>query len=105
MLAALALAAASLAAAPAVVLPEGDALRAAITARDAEFFELAFLGCDPKRLKSMLTADFEMYHDKGGVVARSARPFVARYARDCEARKKPDAWRSRRELVAASLNV
>jgi hypothetical protein len=102
MLIALALAAAP---APAVTIPEGEALTRAIEARDAEFFELAFLGCDPARLGTMLTPDFEMYHDKGGVVARSSDSFVAQYAKDCEERKKPDAWRSRRELVAATLNV
>ena len=97
----------ALAAAPAatVTIPEGEALTRAIEKRDAEFFELAFLGCDPARLGTMLTPDFEMYHDKGGVVARSSETFVAQYARDCEEKKKPDAWRSRRELVAASLNV
>ena len=33
--------------APAVALPEGPALTEAVRARDAEFFDLAFLGCDP----------------------------------------------------------
>ena len=103
MLIALALAAAP--AAAAVTIPEGEALTRAIAERDSEFFALAFEGCDPARLGTMLTPDFEMYHDKGGVVARAADTFVAQYAKDCEARKKPDAWRSRRALVASSLNV
>lgn len=86
-------------------LPEGPALTEAVAARDAEFFELVFEGCDPARLETMLTPDFEMYHDRGGVVARTAASFIADYARDCEARKAPDAWRSRRELVRPTLNV
>jgi hypothetical protein len=53
----------------------------------------------------MVAPDFEMYHDKGGRVATSATAFVADYAKSCEAKKKPDAWRSRRELVPASLRV
>ena len=101
MLIALALAAS----APAPAIPEGEALTEAIRARDSEFFATVFEGCDPERLAAMLTPDFEMYHDKGGVVARSAETFVAQYAKDCEGRKAPGAWRSRRELVAASLNV
>jgi hypothetical protein len=106
MLLALMLAAAAAPApAPVPTLPEGDDLRSAIAVRDAEFFELAFQGCDPGRLQAMLTSDFEMYHDKGGVVARSAAPFVEQYRKDCEARRKPDAWRSRRELVPSSLSV
>ena len=69
-------------------------------ARDAEFFELVFLGCDPARLRAMVTPDFEMYHDRDGVVARNAETFIADYAASCAAKQAPDAWRSRRELVA-----
>lgn len=88
-----------------VNLPEGEALSAAIAARDAEFFALAFEDCDPDRLRTMLTSDFEMYHDRGGVVARTAETFVEEYRRSCGARQAPDAWRSRRALVTATLNV
>ncbi len=104
MLTALVLAFAAPAAA-AVALPEGPALTEAVRARDAEFFELAFRGCDPARLRAMLTPDFEFYHDRDGIVARDAEAFVADYDRSCHERQRPDAWRSRRELVAASLNV
>jgi hypothetical protein len=101
----LALAAAQPGPAPAAV-PQGPALTEAIRARDAEFFRLAFLGCDPARLRTMLTPDFEMYHDQGGVVATNADAFVADYDRQChEKQRRPDAWHSRRELVASSLNV
>lgn len=86
-------------------LPRGEALTAAIKARDAEFFELFFTGCDAARVAGMLEPDFEMFHDKGGFIADGAPGFVADYAKSCEERKKPDAWRSRRELVAASLRV
>jgi hypothetical protein len=95
----------SLAAADPVVLPEGPALTGAIRARDSEIFELIFLGCDPARLRTMLTPDFEMYHDRGGVVARNAETFVAEHDRACRERQAPDAWRSRRELIASTLNV
>ena len=59
-------------AAATVVVPEGPGLRDALARRDAEFFELLFVGCDPARFGSMLTPDFEMYHDKGGFVADGA---------------------------------
>ena len=104
MLIALALAAAT-PAANEVAIPQGEALAAALTARDAEFFSLVFDGCDPERLAAMLTPDFEMYHDRDGVVARSSEVFVRQYGEDCVARQAPDAWRSRRELVTATLNV
>jgi hypothetical protein len=87
------------------VMPEGAALRASIASRDAELFELFFLGCDPKRLRPMLTDDVEFYHDKGGFIFRNAEAMTADYAKNCAERAKPDAWRSRRELVASSLTV
>lgn len=85
--------------------PTDPALTAEIKARDAEFFGLFFEGCDPKRVEAMLAPDFEMYHDKGGLVTRSAAPFVAQYAQRCAERARPDAWRSRRALIAGSLHV
>jgi hypothetical protein len=104
VLIAIALAAATPAAGD-IALPEGEALTAAIATRDAEFFELLFERCEPDRLRAMLTDDFEMYHDRDGVVARSAGPFVEDYRLTCAERQAPDAWRSRRELVRESLNV
>ena len=85
-------------------LPEGAALTEAVRARDAELFEILFTRCAPERMRALVTADIEFYHDRDGVV-RSADAFVADYARFCRERQAPDAWRSRRELVAASLNV
>jgi hypothetical protein len=97
------LAAAQAAAAPA--LPQGAALTEALRARDAALFALVFTACDPERLRAMVTPDFEMYHDRDGVVATNADAFVNDYARSCTERRAPDAWRSRRELVASTLNV
>jgi hypothetical protein len=86
-------------------IPTGPELTPAIAAADADLFALFFLGCDPNRLTTMVTTDLEFYHDKAGVVASSGAAFVADYAKNCEARKAPDAWRSRRELVPESLRV
>jgi hypothetical protein len=90
---------------PAVTLPEPAALAEQIAARDSEFFMLFFEGCDPARVRSMIADDIEMYHDKGGFVWRGADGVIADYAKSCEERKKPDAWRSRRELVRGTLRV
>lgn len=92
-------------AASAVAIPDGSILTDVIRARDAEFFHIYFDKCEPAKVRAMVTDDLEMYHDKGGVVARGAQVFVDDYAKSCTAKLKPDAWRSRRELVAASLNV
>ncbi len=95
----------SLAAVDPVALPEGPALTEAIRARDAELFQLIFEGCDPARLETMITPDVEMYHDRDGVVARSADAFVEDYRKWCTERQAPNAWRSRRALVGETLNV
>lgn len=94
-----------LAAAAAAVIPTGPALEDTLAKRDAEFFELFFQGCDPARLRTMVTDDFEFFHDKDGLVATSGDGFIADYAKSCEAKKKPDAWNSRRELVAGTMKV
>lgn len=89
----------------AVTIPAQPALTEQIRERDAAFFALFFTGCDPERARGFVTDDLEFYHDKGGVVTRSGDAFIAAYAKDCAARKAPDAWRSRRELVPATLKV
>lgn len=101
MLASLAL----LAAAP-VALPEGQDLHAQVAAADDRFFT-AYFGttCQPAVVRALIADDFEMYHDKGGVVATNADQFMADYANSCAARAPADAWRSRRELVPGSLRV
>jgi hypothetical protein len=88
-----------------VTVPAGAALTDAIRAADTALFQTFFEECAPAKLDAMLTPDFEMYHDREGLVARDSKSFVAAYAKTCEAKKAPDAWRSRRELVASSLNV
>jgi len=88
----------------AVTLPDQPALTEAVAARDAELFELLFLGCDPERMRTLLAPDLEFYHDRSGVM-RGSDAFVAQYARSCAERRAPDAWRSRRELVRDSLHV
>lgn len=88
-----------------VVIPGQPALTEVIAARDAEFFQLFFEGCDPARVRTMIADDIEMYHDRGGFVWRGAEGVIADYAKSCEERGKPGAWRSRRERVQGSLRV
>jgi len=86
-------------------LPEGPALTQAVRTADEALFDLFFNRCDPPALAAMVAPDFRMYHDRDGVVATTGQAFVATYAEQCTARQAPDAWRSRRELVADSLHV
>jgi hypothetical protein len=89
----------------AAAIPTGQPLTDAIANRDAAFFQLFFEGCDSARMATMVTPDFEMYHDRDGKVASTGGGFVADYAKGCQAKKAPDAWRSRRELVGGTLHV
>jgi len=85
-------------------IPEGPDLYRTIAARDAALFEVMFDKCDPAALGDLVTEDVEFYHDKGGRMA-GREAFVTDYAQGCEAKKAPDAWRSRRELTGGSMNV
>lgn len=89
----------------AAAIPAEPDLTAQIAARDTAFFDLFFTGCDPAKARTFVTDDLEFYHDKDGVVARGGDAFIADYAKGCEAKKAPDAWRSRRELVPQTLKV
>ena len=101
----LALAVAALQPAPAAVtLPDAATLRTEIAARDAELFDVLFNHCDADRMRGLVTADIEFYHDRDGLT-RGADAFVADYRRFCTERQAPDAWRSRRALVPESLIV
>lgn len=85
-------------------IPTGSALTEAIRARDATLFATIFDRCDPAALRKMVTDDFEMYHDRDGVVSRSGDAFVADYAKQCATWTK-DSWRSRRALQDGTLMV
>jgi hypothetical protein len=88
---------------PPVEIPPAPALAEAIAARDARLFGVMFEQCDPAALVDLVTGDMEFYHDKGGRMAHDA--FIADYAKTCAAKRPPDAWRSRRELIAGSMKV
>jgi hypothetical protein len=85
-------------------IPTEPELSQTIAVRDTALFRVMFDDCDPAALTDLVTGDIEFYHDRGGLMAgRTA--FVADYAKGCEAKKAPDAWRSRRELVPGSMRV
>lgn len=76
-----------------------------IAAADAKFFSAFFDHCDLDTLRSMLTDDFEMFHDKGGRTASSAKEMMAGLEGTCARQKTGEDYRARRELVASSLKV
>lgn len=90
--------------APASAIPEEAALAPIIAERDAVLFATMFDRCDPAALADLVSDDLEFYHDRGGLTA-TRTAFIADYAKGCEARKAPNAWRSRRELVPGTMKI
>jgi hypothetical protein len=82
-----------------------EQLTAEIKAADIALFSAFFDRCDIEALKGMVTDDFEMIHDKGGLVAKSGKEFIANIESTCARQKTGEDYRARRELVADSLKV
>lgn len=76
-----------------------------IAAADAALFSAFFDRCDIAALSGMVTEDFEMYHDKGGLVADSGKKFIANIEGTCARQKTGEDYRARRELVPGTLKV
>ena len=93
-------------AAQSVTVPPQPQLTEQIERADSELFDLFFVKpCDVRRFRAMLADDVEFYHDKDGFSIKSADDFVRDYSKNCSSRADPKAWRSRRELVASTLQV
>lgn len=82
-----------------------QALTDEVKAADAALFSAFFERCDIPALSKMLTDDFEMIHDKGGLIAGSKAEMVASFERTCARQKSGEDYRARRELIEASLKV
>lgn len=73
--------------------------------KDRMLFDAVFNACDLQALGSLVTEDFEFFHDKGGLIATSGAQFVELIRSTCERQKSGEDYRARRELVAGSLEV
>jgi hypothetical protein len=76
-----------------------------LAAMDAKLFGAVFDTCDVEALKTLIADDFEMYHDKGGLVAASGAQFVEDIRGMCERQKTGEDYRARREIVAGTLEA
>ncbi|HKV08297.1 MAG TPA: nuclear transport factor 2 family protein [Thermoanaerobaculia bacterium] len=74
-----------------------------ITEKDRIFFDALFNKCDVETLGSMVTDDFEFYHDKGGMTASSKAQFVESIRGMCERQKTGVDYRARRELISMEV--
>jgi ketosteroid isomerase-like protein len=72
---------------------------------DAEFFHAFFDTCDVETVRRFIADDFEMIHDKGGVVSRSGADFVRLAQEKCNRQADGTDFLSTRKLVPASLKV
>jgi hypothetical protein len=70
---------------------------------DAKLFKAIFNDCDLLTLGSLLTDDFEFYHDKGGLIATNATQFIEIIRKTCDRQKAGQEQRSRRELVSMEV--
>jgi hypothetical protein len=75
-----------------------------IRAADVALFSAFFDRCDVATLATLVSDDFEMFHDKGGRTASKAE-FIKGIEATCARQKTGEDYRARRELVAASLKV
>ncbi len=85
MLTALALAFSQTAAA--APIPPIDEAREQVIANDAALFYAAFEGCDTSKLEPLLTEDFRMLHDLGGIAAPDRASFIGMLSEQCDARE------------------
>ena len=76
-----------------------------IEAMDTILFDAIFNKCDLPALKTLLTEDFEFFHDKGGLTATNATQFVDEITKTCNDQQSGKEPRSRRDLVAGSMEV
>jgi ketosteroid isomerase-like protein len=76
-----------------------------VVAADQALFSAFFDRCDTAALATMVTDDFEMFHDKNGFTAKSGKEFLDAISGTCARQKTGEDYRARREVVAGSLKV
>ena len=72
---------------------------------DRRLYDAVFNTCDLQALKGLVADDFEMYHDKSGLVAKSGSQFVQNIRGLCERLSYGGDYPAKRELVEGTLEV
>lgn len=72
---------------------------------DQALFRAIFDDCRPEALKSLVTEDFEFYHDKWGKIAGSRDEFVKSIQGLCERQRAGTDFKGRRELLKDTVEV
>jgi hypothetical protein len=69
---------------------------------DSLLFNVGFNTCNMAAFETLVSENFEFYHDKGGITSSKAKFILAFKEGLC---KSPDTYQSRRELVPGSLEI
>jgi len=81
---------------------ESSELFQQLKAADSLLFNIGFNTCNMAPFETLVSENFEFYHDKGGITDSKAE-FIQTFKDGlC---KTPETYQSRRELVAGSLEV
>jgi hypothetical protein len=80
-------------------------LAAQIAQADQAFFRVIFDDCTPEAIRSLVTDDFEFYHDKWGRIAGSKDDFVKAIQGLCERQRAGTDFKGRRVLLDESVEV
>jgi hypothetical protein len=80
-------------------------LRDEVLKADAALFKAFFDDCDAEAVGRLVTADFEMFHDKGGRAITSGEQFVTITKDKCQRQRDGIDFLSTRELVLESVKV
>ena len=75
-----------LAAAEPAPMPKGAELHTQIAELDARLFWAAFEGCDVEAFAPLISPDFRMVHDLGGLAVPNRDEFIAGMAEQCASR-------------------
>jgi len=76
-----------------------------IAAMDVKLFAAVFDTCDTATLATLVTDDFEFYHDKDGLSSTSGAQFLKAIEDMCARQRAGTDYRARRELAADSMRV
>ena len=89
-------------------MPSLERAREEVAEKDSQLFWAAFEGCKPKRLAELLTEDFRMLHDLGGLAVSGRAGFIANLEQQCAAREpggSAEGYKNRRLLVPGTRQV
>ena len=76
-----------------------------IAQADQVLFRAIFDDCTPEALKTLVTDDFEFYHDKWGKIAGSKEEFVKAIQGLCERQRAGTDFKGKRVLLNETLEV